>query len=87
MAIRLRTVSGTRVALCANEFSEIEGDLYLDDADHEALAAKYAHDLHGHTIGAVYKDAWNVMDSQERNPDDWCPEIHRARWDRIRHLL
>ena len=44
MAIRLRTVDGKRVALCAANFKEKPGDLYLDDADHYAIATKFYQD-------------------------------------------
>lgn len=44
MSIRLRTVSGVRVALCAVESDPEPGDVYLDDADHGALSAKFAMD-------------------------------------------
>lgn len=40
MAIRIRTVDGVRVALCAAETDAAAGDIYLDDSDHYALAAK-----------------------------------------------
>ena len=44
MAIRLRTVNGQRVALCAAKSTAKPGDLYLDDADHYALSQKYWRD-------------------------------------------
>lgn len=50
MSIRLRTVNGTRVALCAAENPEESGDLYLDDADHHALAAKFLEDWKGNGL-------------------------------------
>lgn len=42
MAIRLRKVNGSLVALCAAETDPKEGDTYLDDGVHYALAAKFA---------------------------------------------
>mgnify|MGYP001598312348 CR=1 FL=1 len=42
MAIRLRTVGGTLVALCAAETDPVPCDVYLDDGDHYALAAKFS---------------------------------------------
>jgi len=42
MAIRLRRVEGYWVALCAVESDAKEGDVYLDDAQHYALACKFA---------------------------------------------
>ena len=53
MAIRLRTVDGVRVALCAVETDPMPGDVYLDDADHYALAAKFAHDWVGRRMYQV----------------------------------
>lgn len=50
VSIRIRTVNGVRIALCAAETDAASGDLYLDDADHYALSAKYAHDYQGQTI-------------------------------------
>ena len=44
MSIRLRTVDGHRVALCAARCEIAEGDVYLDDADHYALAIKFRRD-------------------------------------------
>jgi len=44
MAIRIRKVDGITIALCANETNKKEGDMYLDDAVHEALATKFSND-------------------------------------------
>ena len=65
MAIRLRTVNGTRVALCAAETDEQFGDVYLDDGDHYAIAAKYAQDRRGEVIKTVYPKEWAVMATQK----------------------
>lgn len=66
MAIRLRTVDGFRVALCAAETDPMPGDAYLDDGDHYALAAKFAHDwrdpIHH---GIEYPAEWAVMETQK----------------------
>ena len=67
MAIRLRTIKGTRVALCAASTKALPGDLYLDDTDHYALAAKFSRDrmLSG-LVGVVeYPEEWNIMDEVE----------------------
>ena len=66
MAIRLRTVSGVRVALCAVESDEQLGDLYLDDGDHYALAAKFSRDWDGQVAGWPYPTEWAVMDTQKK---------------------
>jgi hypothetical protein len=66
MAIRLRTVNGVRVALCAVEADEAPGDVYLDDADHGALAAKFAQDWQGRTVSWGYEPEWAVMATQKQ---------------------
>ncbi len=65
MAIRLRTVSGVRVALCAAETDEMCGDVYLDDGEHYALAAKFSRDWAGEVAGWEYPKHWSAMDSQK----------------------
>lgn len=40
MAIRVRTIDGVVVALCAAEFPAQEGDLYIDDAQDHAIRQK-----------------------------------------------
>jgi hypothetical protein len=62
MAIRLRTVAGVRVALCAVETDALPGDVYLDDGDHYALVAKFCRD---HETGTEYPEEWAAMDSQK----------------------
>lgn len=47
MAIRVRVVEGRTIALCAVESDAKEGDLYLDDAVHYALGAKFSEDWKG----------------------------------------
>ena len=65
MSIRIRTVAGTRVALCAVETDPLPGDLYLDDGDHYALAAKFAADWQGQTVDWPYPVEWSAMDTQK----------------------
>lgn len=66
MAIRIRTVDGTRVALCAVESDPLPGDVYLDDADHYALAAKFRHDWKGRPdIWPEYPVEWAAMATQK----------------------
>ena len=66
MAIRIRTVDGTRVALCAAETDFMPGDTYLDDNDHYALSAKFSRDWAGRMAGWEYPEEWAAMDSQKR---------------------
>ena len=50
MAIRIRVIEGEMVALCAAKTLSREGDIYLGDAEHYALACKFARDHLGHRI-------------------------------------
>ena len=71
MAIRLRNVDGIRVALCAVESDPMPGDVYLDDQDHYALAAKFAQDWQGQVVDWSYPLEWATMTSQKlRNAED-----------------
>ena len=45
MAIRIRTVDGELVALCAAEHKAQEGDVYLGDDIHHALTVKFETDF------------------------------------------
>lgn len=65
MSIRIRTVGDVRVALCAVESDPMPGDLYLDDADHYALAAKFVRDWQGQTCDWNYPVEWAAMDTQK----------------------
>lgn len=77
MAIRLRTVNGVRVALCAAETDPLPGDVYLDDGEHYALAAKFAHDWREPPHwGVEYPEQWAAMETQkvrdaEQSLKDW----------------
>ena len=44
MAMRLRTVNGVHVALCAAKSRPVQGDVYIDDAFHYAISQKYWRD-------------------------------------------
>ena len=44
MAIRLRTINGVRVALCAVKSHPVQGDIYIDDGFHYAISQKYWRD-------------------------------------------
>jgi hypothetical protein len=65
MAIRLRTVNGVRVALCAFETDAKPGDVYLDDGEHYALAAKFRRDWFGRVNDFPYPEEWAAMDTQK----------------------
>jgi hypothetical protein len=65
MAIRLRSVNGVRVALCAAETDPQPSDTYLDDGEHYALAAKFAQDWQGQVVNWSYPDEWTAMETQK----------------------
>ena len=50
MAIRIRNVNGTVIALCAARSTAKEGDIYLDDNAHHALTTKFGIDWKGEGI-------------------------------------
>lgn len=75
MSMRLRTVNGIRVALCAVESDSMPGDVYLDDGDQHALTVKFVRDVQEMAAGSdarilelmsiVYAEEWAAMDSQK----------------------
>jgi hypothetical protein len=65
MSIRLRTVGDVRVALCAVESDAMPGDVYLDDGDHYALAAKFRRDWYGQMNDFPYPEEWAAMKTQK----------------------
>jgi len=65
MAIRLRTINQTRVALCAVESDPKDNDLYLDDTDHYALSAKFCRDWQNKKCDWVYPTEYKIMDTQK----------------------
>jgi hypothetical protein len=73
MSIRIRTITMNgerfRVALCAAETDPEPGDIYLDDGDHYALAAKFCRDWtesRGGVIDWSYPEEWAAMDTQKK---------------------
>ncbi|MCK5601028.1 hypothetical protein KAR91_04105 [Candidatus Pacearchaeota archaeon] len=44
MAIRIRNINGTVIALCARKSDPKSGDIYLDDNVHHALSTKFGID-------------------------------------------
>ena len=68
MSIRLRIVNGTHVALCAARAGAEEGDIYLDDAWHEALASKFWRDYE--EVDLVDDKRFAIMDTLETD-DPW----------------
>jgi hypothetical protein len=61
MSIRIRQSNDLTIALCAAETDELPGDVYLDDAQHYALAAKFASDWQGGRVDWSYPEEWAEM--------------------------
>jgi len=84
MSIRLRKVGDVHVALCAVEADEKEGDIYIDDNWHYALAAKFMRDWYGETNTIIYTEEWKAMDTQKlrdcRDQDWEYPSAARLRF-------
>lgn len=84
--MRLRTVDGIRVALCAVESDPMPGDVYLDDADDHALRVKFVRDYQSEApdrdpwwlLRLEYPEEWAAMDSQKVRD---AVEEHQ-RWER-----
>lgn len=74
MAIRLRYVGSKLVALCAARSVEKEGDVYLNDEQHYALAEKFWDDYPDLGIGPDPETA-QVRDQEESN------NSNRMQWD------
>lgn len=76
VAIRIRVVNGTTVAICAARSVPKEGDIYLDDAIHEALSNKFARDyngMFGTDLPGVFDDGGLAEAEESNNPnrDEW----------------
>lgn len=69
MAIRLRNVNGVLVAVCAARSIEKPGDVYLDDAQHHALAEKFAADFQseGYNTAPCYPNETLLREQEESN--------------------
>lgn len=80
MSIRLRTVNGIRVAVCAARSIEQSGDLYLDDADHHALTQKFTEDFVSEGF-IVANDLVNINDANIRLAEE-SNNPNREWWDK-----
>jgi hypothetical protein len=83
VSIRIRFRQGQTIALCAAETDAEPGDIYLDDACHYALAAKFAQDWQGRTVDWQYPGMWKVMASQKLRDakeelDKWLKDQERS---------
>ena len=74
MAIRLRMVGDTLVALCAARSVEKPGDVYLDDGQHYALDEKFWNDYPKCGIEPA-REIVALIDAEESN------NANRMEWD------
>lgn len=77
MAIRLRNVNGTIVALAADESHHKDHDMYLNDDQVDALEAKFALDWGVKAEDSKYSDRWDIMESQTKEE---VPEQEVFKW-------
>ena len=76
MSIRLRRVGGFLVALCAARSVAKDGDIYLDDNAHHALAEKFARDYNeeGRVMRVpdqMYASLAEQEESNNPNREEW----------------
>lgn len=79
MSIRIRTVGGVTVALCAAKSVAKSGDIYLDDTAHEALSYKFFRDFASECLLETTPTDWRheedaVIEAEENrnlNRDEW----------------
>lgn len=82
MAIRIRTINGVMVALCAARSVEKEGDIYLDDGIHHALSTKFALDFNGMFDSDLpHEENLKVLTAQEETVDN-CEGCSAEEWER-----
>ena len=82
MAIRIRTINGITIALCAAETDPVDGDIYIDDSAHYALAAKFCKDWQGKIIDWQYPEIWAEMETQKKRDAEtelkkWLDNLER----------
>lgn len=72
MAIRIRTINGVTVAVCAAMSVEKPGDLYLDDAQHYALTLKFGQDFeYFDSFESVEYGIMEIEQSNNPNREIW----------------
>ena len=79
MAIRLRTVDGVMVAICAARSVAKPGDIYLDDGAHHALTDKFAADFGSEGYTGLPTDAAMVTARALEESDN----LNRTWWDSV----
>jgi hypothetical protein len=78
MAILLRVVNGTLIAICAACSVPKEGDVYLDDGQHSALSDKFARDFNSMFDLDIpyYPEVALLVEQEESNNEN------RVWWDK-----
>jgi hypothetical protein len=76
MAIRLRLIRDSWVALCAARSMSKPGDIYLNDGQHHAVQAKVerdCHEMHGFDLPLKneHADLAEIEESNNPNRDWW----------------
>lgn len=79
MSIRLRTVNGRRIAICAARSVPKEGDVYLDDGAHHALANKFTEDFVSE--GFISRAGGPIEDAELREREE-SNNLNRDWWDK-----
>lgn len=79
MSIRIRTVDGVTIAICAARSIPKPDDIYLDDAAHHALSNKFSRDFTDEGWGSIPFDECHVpiVESEESN------NANRVDWEKI----
>ena len=78
MAIRLRKINNRWIAICAARSVPKEGDVYIDDVQHYALAQKFSRDWNGDVVGTYDDDVLELIEQEEsNNPNrDWWDKTY-----------
>lgn len=73
MSIRIREVNGVLIAVCAARSVPKDGDFYLDDRQHYALAIKFNldHQADGFAQGSVEQQLMETEESNNSNRQSW----------------
>jgi hypothetical protein len=80
MSIRLRKINNKWIAICAARSVPKTGDVYIDDAQHHALANKFSrdyHEMYGYDLPCKDEDL-NLVEQEESNNTnrDWRDKIY-----------
>jgi hypothetical protein len=79
MSIRVRHIDGVWTALCAARSMPQEGDVYLDDGQHHALALKFGQDFNSEGLWPLVEEAAD----NERRALAEANNPNRAWWESV----